>query len=191
MMTIYALLRHRLTERLEGEAERQLATELFNSLIQYICQATQLLCQYREQYGLKLTLPYLVQVASMTSGFLLQTMQSRQQSSMSMAAQPHGGPVAEIQVAFEESFRFLLSTGLQNMLARAIARMHYRTATAMEVVFSPSMYALLEMVDGAGWTPSDIQKLSSSYPNFAMEKTPRETDGMEDLLRRWEGLAPT
>nr|POF26147.1 hypothetical protein CFP56_22295 [Quercus suber] len=110
---------------------------------------------------------------------------------MSINARLQPQLAADVEVAFEESFRFLLSTGLQNMLSRALARMLFETASETEVTFSPSIHRLLEVIGRAGWTASDVKKLSSSFPNPGRGKSLHSDDGLEDLLRRWEGLEST
>nr|POF12921.1 nitrogen assimilation transcription factor nira [Quercus suber] len=191
LMTLHVIAHGRIASRENGLSELHMTSILHESLLRHTCQATTLLRQYRVQYGLKLALPNLVQLASMSSGLLLQTMQSKQYSSLSIDAKVQPQLAADIEAAFEESFRFLLSTGLQNMLTRALARMLIKTASETEVQFPSSVHKLLEVIGEAGWTSSDVEKLSSSYPNPGREKSSHLGDGMEDLLRRWEGLAPT
>lgn len=88
-----------------------------------------------------------------------------------------------VGTAFEECFRYLLASGMQQMLPRAIARMVYHTARQLAVELPMLVQSTLQLVSNTAWRPSEVRMLSSVYPNYATEG-----DTLEDMLRKWEEL---
>jgi hypothetical protein len=134
---------------------------------------------FRQQYGLKMVPPYMVQ-ANGVACFILLTDLSTDSPSFSSST-----------MAFKEAFRCLLGMGMQLLWARAMARLLHLTAQKKGFKLPSSIEMMLSAVSESAWTANDKQRLSSCWPNYAIVGTAKvgESVMMEDLIREWEGLA--
>lgn len=91
--------------------------------------------------------------------------------------------------ALEEVFRCLLGTGVEIMIARAVARMTYQTALKKKVILSQSTQNMLQIMSKTAWRPSDVKMISSKYPNSATSRGYSDSEErMSELLMKWEAL---
>jgi hypothetical protein len=129
---------------------------------------------FRHHYGLKITLPYFVNANGIVCFTLLQDLDNPASAA-----------------AFKEAFRCLLGAGMQLLWARGMARMLHLTAQNTGVQLPKAIETCLDAVADTAWTKSDMEMLSSCWPNFVIAKDAKEGESvtMEDLIKKWEKLA--
>lgn len=159
-----------------------MARDMLSNALPMAYAAAQLLRDFRERYGLKITPAWLLQLQAVTAGVLLLDPELKGTPYTISAKTTDSGTIQDSHAAFDETFRCLLGTGVEVMVARGIARMMYHTALEMNVTFSSRARSLLQIMSDTAWRPSDLSLVNSTFPNFA-------TDGrMTELLSRWEKL---
>ena len=181
-----------LTESGGGDANLRTNTaERYSSdAIQLAHRSAQILRDFRERYGLKITPAWLLQLQAVAAGVLVA---DPELASPTIVTSPgtveHSEVIRTSAAALEEVFRCLLGTGVEVMLARAVARMTYQTALKKKVILSQSTQSMLQIMSETAWLPSDAQMISSKYPNFATAKGYRDSEErMSQLLTKWEAL---
>lgn len=145
-------------------------------------KAVSILRDYREIHGLKVSLPFIFQLEAYTSFNLLRHLRDLNNDSTVSSRRN------DIEDAFEESFRCLLGTSTQLMMARGVGRMVVNTAESFRVRLPVNVNAVLPALET--WQPTDLEQISSSYPNYAIANGPKSREGaqMEVLLRKWEDM---
>nr|POE79506.1 nitrogen assimilation transcription factor nit-4 [Quercus suber] len=130
--------------------------------------AAQILSEFRQRYGLKITPAWLLQLQAVAAGVLLQAPELRIPISYQSPEDPHPEQIVhDSHAAYEEILRCLLGTGVQVMIARGIARMAYHTALEQKIALSPPTMSLLRIMSDTSWQPSDLALMRSTFPNFA------------------------
>ena len=154
-------------------------------------QAAQIIRDFRQRYGLKISPAWLLQLQAVAVGVLLQDLSLT--NTMPPPSPRHDDSldtITDSHEAFDEVFRSLLGTGVGVMIARGIARMTYHNALQQKVPLSKRTRSLLKIMSDTAWRPSDLGFLNSSFPNFAAigngDNSGRR--GMTDLLREWERM---
>ena len=80
------------------------------------------------------------------------------------------------------------------MIGRGVARMVYHSSRAGKTPLPDDTQRLLEVVNDIVWTSTDVQHISSNFPNWATRKN-HGTVALEDdmrmgkLLKDWEALS--
>ena len=177
-----------------GEEDADLKTntaERYSSnVIQLAQRSAQILREFRERYGLKISPPWLLQLQAVAAGVLVADPELANPTIVrSPGATEHSGAITNSAAALEEVFRCLLGTGVEIMIARAIARMTYKTALKQKVILSQSTQNMLQIMSETAWRPSDAKMISSKYPNFATSKGYGDSEErMSELLTKWEVL---
>jgi hypothetical protein len=68
--------------------------------------------------------------------------------------------------------------------------MVYHSSRAADIPLPQDTQRLLDVVNEIVWTSTDVQHISSSFPNWAMAESLRTEEGrMENLLKQWEDLS--
>lgn len=157
-------------------------------LIELACWAAQILREYRERYGLKITPAWLLQLQAVAAGILVLDPEVANPSTAdSRTASDTSGKISDSAAAFDEVFRCLLGAGVEVMISRAIARMTYHTALENNVVLSTSTMKLLQVMAETAWHPSDVKLINSVFPNFATTKGHHDAEErITELLNKWE-----
>jgi hypothetical protein len=129
---------------------------------------------FRHHYGLKITLPYFVNANGVVCFTLLTDLDNPASAA-----------------AFKEAFRCLLGAGMQLLWARGMARMLHLTAQNTGIRLPKAIETCLDAVADTAWTKSDMEMLSSCWPNYVIAKDAKEGESvtMEDLIKKWEKLA--
>lgn len=169
------------------EPSPEVVSDLDKNSLLYAKQAALAVRDYRETYGLKIILPYLLQGSALAAFTLLRHMKDRPE-----ATSADDPAMRELDGAFEECFRVLLAGGFQMMQARGIMRMLCITAEAMKATLPAAIQEILALADGSVWQPADLYKIDSAYPNWAVAcdhhgKRAGEFE-MDQMLRKWEML---
>lgn len=166
------------------------AQEWLEDAIPLAHQSAQILQDFRERYGLKITPAWLLQLQAVAAGVLVLDSELVDPTKVaSPISKDREGTVADSAAAFEEVFRCLLGTGVEVMIARAIARMTYHTAQKHNIVLSRTTMSLLQVMSVTMWRPSDMGMINSVFPNFATVKGHGDNESrMTELLNRWEEL---
>ena len=157
--------------------------DLRATALEYALAATEILYDYRVRYGLKIILSYQIQPATIAANLFLRSMHSGWDQGLTRRLSTSGGldRYTNVEVAFEECFRYLLASGMQQMLPRAIARMLYHTARQLQVALPFLVKSAIHSISNSSWNASDVRLLHSIYPNYATEE-----DTLENMLRKWE-----
>lgn len=117
-----------------------MSQDLLSDAIALAYQAAQILREFQERYGLKITPAWLLQLQAVAAGILvLDPELANPTIVMSPKATDLEVTIRSSSAAFEEVFRCLLGTGVEVMIARAIARISYHTALKQKIVQSISM----------------------------------------------------
>lgn len=145
-----------------------------------------LLRDYRETYGLKVTLPALFQAEARTSLNLLRRLETDTGSAAPVFLSEGTLVRQDIHAAFTETFRCLLGTSTQIMMGRGVLRMLTQTAKDLDITLPAAATQILQIMQT--WKSTDIDQVSSTYPNYAVAKDAQSKRAvqMEELLRRWE-----
>ena len=179
------------TDEARDDDPRALLEELRGDALRFAHRAATMVRDFRETYGLKVTLPFIFQLSGVATFILLRDMQANTSPENSPNEIRSNIPNSQIQTSFEECFRCLIGAGMQYMLPRAIARLLYHSATQLRVKLPDAVEQMLGMVAETAWRPSDLHQLNSCWPNWAASGTWKRNDKnvqMEDMLRKWEEL---
>lgn len=163
--------------------------------LQAVLETADLLKNFRQTYGFKSSLAFIFQAAAVVSSILLSHLGSQDKSPANLANRLSASSHDDFVSAFNESYRCLLAIGTRVMIGRGVARMVYHSSrTGNGAPLPDDTQRLLEVVNDIVWTSTDVQHISSNFPNWAMRKT-IGTDGsddemrMERLLKEWEALS--
>lgn len=171
-----------------------------------VLKAADLLRHFRQTYGFKSSLAFIFQPAAVVSSILLNHLGQQDplptNSSLSShsTSPTHPAPPNlangvstlrdDLASAFNESYRCLLAIGTRVMIGRGVARMVYHSSRSADTPLPEATQRLLEVVNEIVWTSTDVQHISSSFPNWAMERRVGSEEGrMENLLRQWEAMS--
>lgn len=152
-------------------------------------RAAQILKEFREHYGLKITPSWLLHLQATTSGVLL--LDPALKDSAAIATSPSQdirGEINDSHTAFDEVFRSLLGSSVEVMVARGIARMMYHSALERNIALGPSSRQMLRIMSETGWHHSNLASMSSVLPNFASIQGRDDRERMTELLEKWEKL---
>lgn len=165
------------------------AEEMLSHAIPLARRAAQMLCDFRERYGLKVTPAWLLQLQAVTAGVLMLDPELSNPARVgSPKGQDRNATGQDSHAAFDEVFRCLLGTGVEVMIARGIARMMYHTARGQKIALSQSTRAMLQIMADTAWRPSDLSRVNSIFPNFATGPGQKGSERMSELLSKWENL---
>lgn len=152
-------------------------------------RAAQILREFREHYGLKITPPWLLHLQATTSGVLLLDPALKGSAATTVSAsQDSTEEINDSHTAFDEVFRSLLGTSVEVMVARGIARMMYHSALERNIALGPSSRQMLQIMSETGWHHSNLASMNSVLPNFASIKGHDDRERMTELLEKWEKL---
>jgi hypothetical protein len=181
-----------LTESGEEDADLKTSTaeRYSSSAIQLAHRSAQILRDFRERHGLKISPAWLLQLQAVAAGVLVADPELANPTIVtSSGATKLSEGISTSAAALEEVFRCLLGTGVEVMLARAVARMTYKTALKQKVILSQSTQNMLQIMSETAWRPSDAKMISSKYPNFATTRGYGDSEErMSELLTKWEAL---
>ena len=155
-------------------------------LLQAVLETADLLRDFRKTYGFKSSPAFIFQAAAVVSSILLSQLGSQAKIPTNL----HDDLVS----AFNESYRCLLAIGTRVMIGRGVARMVYHSSRAGNTPLPDDTQRLLEVVNEIVWTSTDVQHISSNFPNWATRKShgtvgPNDDMRMEKLLKEWEALS--
>ena len=125
-----------LTESGEEDADLKTSTaeRYSSSAIQLAHRSAQILRDFRERHGLKISPAWLLQLQAVAAGVLVADPELANPTIVtSPGATENSETITTSAAALEEVFRCLLGTGVEIMIARAIARMTYLTALKQKV----------------------------------------------------------
>ncbi|KAK4497562.1 hypothetical protein PRZ48_012013 [Zasmidium cellare] len=167
----------------------QMSQEQLSNAITLAHRAAQILRDFRERYGLKVTPAWLLQLQAVTAGVLLQDPELADPTVVSSPeANASERDIRNSHAAFDEVFRCLLGTGVEVMIARGIARMMYHTALDRKIALSRSTRSMLQLMSNTAWRPSDLSLVSSAFPNYAASQGQEGGERLSELLSKWETL---
>lgn len=166
----------------------RLAHENLSCAIPLAYRAAQILRDFRKRYGLKITPAWLLQLQAVAVNVLLLDPDLANATPSLPLQRFTDTPINDSQGAFEEIFRCLLGTGVEVMIARAIARMTFHTATRQKFHFSPHTWTLLQIMSDTAWRPSDLSSINSAFPNFAAIEGLDDDERMTVMLSKWESI---
>ena len=174
----------------DADLRTNTAEQYLKSAIQLAHRSAQILQDFRERYGLKITPIWLMQLQAVAAGVLALDPELASPTTITTpGAAEHADTINTSAAALEEVFRCLLGTGVEIILPRAIARMTYQTAYKQKVVLSESTQSMLRLMSETAWRPSDARLISSTYPNFATTQGYDDSEErMSELLTKWEDL---
>jgi hypothetical protein len=154
-----------------------------------VLETADLLRSFRQKYGFKSSLAFIFQAAAVVSSILLSHLGS-QTKTLAALANGESSLYSDLSSAFDESYRCLLAIGTRVMIGRGVARMVYHSSRVAEIPLPPDTQRLLDVVNEIVWTSTDVQQISSSFPNWALAKNlGSEESRMESMLKQWEGLS--
>jgi hypothetical protein len=153
-----------------------------------VLETADLLRSFRQKYGFKSSLAFIFQAAAVVSSILLSHLGS-QTTALTALANGESSLYSDLSSAFDESYRCLLAIGTRVMIGRGVARMVYHSSRAAKIPLPPDTQRLLDVVNEIVWTSTDVQQISSSFPNWALAKNlGSEESRMESMLKQWEGM---
>jgi hypothetical protein len=154
-----------------------------------VLETADLLRSFRQTYGFKSSLAFIFQSAAVVSSILLSHLGS-QTPTLTALANGESSLYNDLSSAFNEAYRCLLAIGTRVMIGRGVARMVYHSSRAAKIPLPPDTQRLLDVVNEIVWTSTDVQQISSNFPNWAMAESLRTEEGrMENLLKQWEDLS--
>lgn len=163
-------------------------------LLQAVLETADLLRSFRQTYGFKSSPAFIFQAAAVVSSILLGHLGTQSKAPTRLT---NGVPTKlydDLVSAFNESYRCLLAIGTRVMIGRGVARMVYHSSRAGNTPLPDDTQRLLEVVNEIVWTSTDVQHISSNFPNWATRKS-HGTVGladdlrMERLLKDWEAMS--
>lgn len=165
-----------------------LAQENLTKAIPLAHRSAEILRDFRERYGLKITPAWLLQLQAVAAGVLLLDPELANPTVISSPQASEAGTITSSAAAFDEVFRCLLGAGVEVMISRAIARMTYHTVLEQRIVLSRSTFNMLQLMSDTAWRPSDMSLVNSVFPNFATTKGHEDDVRMTELLEKWESI---
>lgn len=181
------------SERQPDALPRPHSEDTTNYALRHAYDVVALLRDYRESYGMGILMPSVFQSAAIAAFTFLEDLRPREphEQRRSPARKPrsdsHAAEISDSSVGFEECFRVLLAGGMQMMLPRAITRAVLSAAKDMNVKLPDAVYGMLKLMTSAAWQPSDVRRLSSFYPNWAVKGKDRKAALLQELLEGIEG----
>lgn len=174
----------------DASLRSRISQEFLSQAVALSHQSAQILQEFRELYGLKITPAWLLQLQAVAAGILvLDPELTNPTTVVSPRAGDMESTICDSSTAFDEVFRSLLGAGVEVMIARAIARMSYHTARKQKIVLSRSTWNMLQVMSGTAWRPSDMNLVNSMFPNFAATKGYEDkTERMTEFLGKLEEL---
>lgn len=176
----------------DADLKTNTAERYLSNVIQLAHRSAQILREFRERYGLKIYPTWLLQLQAVAAGVLVADPELANPTIVTSPSATEHSDREEITTsaaALEEVFRCLLGTGVEIMIARAVARMTYQTVLKKKVILSQSTQNMLQIMSKTAWRPSDVKMISSKYPNFATTRGYGDSEErMSDLLTKWEVL---
>lgn len=174
----------------DASLRSRISQQLLSQAITLSHQSAQILQEFRERYGLKITPAWELQLQAVAAGILVLDPELTDPTTvMSPKAGDLDGTIRDSCTAFDEVFRSLLGAGVEVMIARAIARMTYHTARKQKIVLSRSTWDILQVMSSTAWRSSDMNLVSSTFPNFATTKGYEDkTERMTEFLGKMEEL---
>lgn len=166
---------------LDGVQDRHEREELWMAKLNACLAVSKTLKDYRESYGLSISLPYQFQQASLCAFTLIDDLKTNPVGS-STNAQSTNGRIP----AFEECFRCILACGTQATLPRGVARVLCLKARDTQVPWSQAMKEMIRIVEKSAWEPSDIDKFNSTYPSY--KASPNRGSDFTDLQQELRAL---
>lgn len=180
------------SERQPGAPCKPLLDGAWDLALQHAFDVTALLRDYRECYGLGLITPCVFQSATIAAFTFLEDLRARDPHAHHRSPtgkhrfDSHSAEMSDSSLGFEECFRCLLAGGMQMMLPRAVTRAVLSTAKDMNVRLPDAVYGMLRLMTSAAWQPSDVRRLSSFYPNWAVKGKEKKAALLQDLLETLE-----
>lgn len=173
----------------EQSSEEPLVSELIDKRDLHALQAAVLLRDFRETYGLKITLPSVFQAQAAASFYLLLRLDTATGQAPPVFLRQDDSVRDDVSAAFEESSRCLLGASTHMMMARGVLRMLIQTAIHLKITLPPAVIAAIQTVQV--WHSRNVEQISSIYPNYAIAHgaKSRADAQMETLLRKWEQTA--
>lgn len=175
----------------------QLRDHLRQQALQYACQAATVARDFRETYGLKIITPFITHTMALAIFIFITNLQTKPQRDSQDATdgQPENAiHEAELESAFGECFRCMLSAGMQQMYPRGVVRLIHGAATALNFTLPKSALQMLQIFNDNSWEPlytDDTEArhvidemLQGGRGQYPVEGQPE----MEDLLKTWEEL---
>jgi hypothetical protein len=163
------------------------AQEKLSSAISLAHKAAQVMSDFRQRYGFKISPAWLLQLEAVTASVLMLDPELTEPTILaSHSATELKGSIRDSHTAFDEVFRGLLGTGVEVMIARGIARMMYCTARDHNIVLSRSTRTMLQIMSSTAWRPSDLSLVNSVFPDFTTTKGHGDSRGLTELLSNWE-----
>lgn len=175
----------------DASLRTRMSHDFLSQAITFAHQSAQILKEFRERYGFKITPAWLLQLQAVAAGILMldPELEDPAVAATSPKAADYEGVIRDSPAAFDEVFRSLLGAGVEVMIARAIARMSYHTARKQKIVLSESTWSMLQVMSDTAWRPSDVNLVDSTFPNFATTKGYQDnTERMTEFLGKLEAL---
>lgn len=178
------------TEDGDAAFKAKAAHDHLNKALPFAHRAAQLLRDFRERYGLKITPAWLLQLQAVAAGVLLldPALQSASLESSLDTVESSTDDIADSRTAFDEVFRCLLGAGVEVMISRAIARMTYHTALKQRVMLSRPVFSMLQLMSQTAWRTSDLSLVNSKFPNFATTRGHVDDERLTELLQAYEAI---
>ena len=171
---------------------KRAAQEHLARAIPFAHTTAEMLRDFRERYGLKITPAWLLQLQAVAAGVLLLDPElsntAHDSPAADTAAAAGSSAITDSRTAFEEVFRCLLGAGVEVMISRAIARMTYHTALKQRIVLSRPIFSILQLMSDTAWRASDMSLVNSEFPNFATTRGHEDDERMTELLQAWEAI---
>jgi hypothetical protein len=179
--------------RAEESSLRSRMSQIYlNEAIALAHQSAQILQEFRERYGLKITPAWVLMLQAVAAGILVldpELVNPTLVTSPNVADLEKSTAIRDSSTAFDEVFRGLLGAGVEVMIARAVARMSYHTARRQKIVLSKSTWKMLQIMSETAWRPSDVNLVDSVFPNFATQIGHEDNpDRMTEFLGKLEEL---
>lgn len=168
----------------------RLAQEELSRAIELAHISSQILRDFRHQYGLKISPAWLLHLEAVTASvLLLDPVLTRPAALSSPTAQDtESTQIQDSHTAFDEVFRCLMGSAVEVVISRGIARMIYHTALQQGVALSPSTRKMLQLMSETAWRPRDLSLVNSIFPNFVTTELGDQEDRLSELLLKWENL---
>lgn len=173
----------------DADFRSRMADQCLSMALPLAYKAAEMLRDFRERFGLKISPAWLLQLQAVSAGVLIQSPElTDSRIAASLRPGQVDGEIQDAHNAFDEVFRGLLGTGVEVMIARGIARMMYHTALERNIALTPSTRSILQIMSDTAWQPSDLSRINSFFPNFATTKGHEDRERMTELLSKSERL---
>ena len=103
----------------------------------------------------------------------------------------HDISIRELESAFKECFRCMLSAGMQHVYPRAVVKMIHRAATALQYTLPQSALQMLQIFNDNSWQPlytDESDGVDVMVQGGQGQRVENAKPEMEDLLKRWEEM---